>query len=72
MMIEQERATIAILLLARYAPDLYCEFLSDVSKVDLPARGPRGSVQNFDRVKRMAAAYDEALRKAWSTYIGRS
>jgi len=59
-------------LLARNAPDLYLEFLSDISKVDLPRQGPRGSVENFARVKIMAAAYDAALAKAWSTYLRRT
>ena len=54
--------------LALKAPDLYEAWLQSLAQVEIPPRGPRGSPQNFERVKRMWVAYADGFEEAWRQY----
>jgi len=58
--------------LARKAPDLYAKWISSLAEVKIPPRGPRGSPQNFERVRIMSVAYFTGFEQIWEEYQARS
>lgn len=57
--------------LAMRAPDLYHKWFDLVANTEIPPRGPPESVQNYERVLSVGAAYFIGFELAWKEYEGR-